>query len=319
MERANKKRIDRTGFTIVELLIVIVVIAILASVTIVAYNGIQNRAAVSALMSDLRNAAGQLEMDRVSLGTYPTQEAFQPQASPNVSLEYLHSASDNTYCLIGTSSRNSVPTYTISSDNPTVREGTCPGLPEPIGDDDDESPVASEPTIPAGACFQFNSLTHSITGYYTHENNNPGGAECPRDVILPAAINGTSVNMIGASAFSGANLTSLVIPISLTSLGANAFRDNQLTSVVISGPISSIASGAFRGNQIISVVISGTVTSIATDSFSYNQIASLTVTGLVTSIGAGAFTNNQLTSVSLPQSTVVNSSAFDSGVTVTRH
>lgn len=35
------------GFTIVELLIVVVVIAILAAITIVAYNGIQNRAAVS--------------------------------------------------------------------------------------------------------------------------------------------------------------------------------------------------------------------------------------------------------------------------------
>lgn len=41
------KYTKQSGFTIVELLIVIVIIAILAAITIVAYNGIQNRAKTS--------------------------------------------------------------------------------------------------------------------------------------------------------------------------------------------------------------------------------------------------------------------------------
>ena len=46
----------RRGFTIVELLIVVVVIAILAAITIVAYNGIQNRTKMSAAQSAVSQA-----------------------------------------------------------------------------------------------------------------------------------------------------------------------------------------------------------------------------------------------------------------------
>ena len=47
----NNIKTKQSGFTIVELLIVIVVIAILAAITIVAYNGIQNRSKASASVS----------------------------------------------------------------------------------------------------------------------------------------------------------------------------------------------------------------------------------------------------------------------------
>lgn len=44
---------NKHGFTIVELLIVIVVIAILAAISVVAYNGIQNRAKDSAVEAEV--------------------------------------------------------------------------------------------------------------------------------------------------------------------------------------------------------------------------------------------------------------------------
>lgn len=49
------------GFTIVELLIVIVVIAILAALSYVGYTNISDRAADSAVQSDLRNFAGKVQ------------------------------------------------------------------------------------------------------------------------------------------------------------------------------------------------------------------------------------------------------------------
>ena len=42
---------QQRGFTIVELLIVIVVIGILAAITIVAFNGVQNKAMIGAAQS----------------------------------------------------------------------------------------------------------------------------------------------------------------------------------------------------------------------------------------------------------------------------
>ena len=65
-------RKDTKGFTIVELLIVIVVIAILAAISIVAYTGIQNRSKTSAAQT----VASQLSKKAIAWSTitsaYPT-------------------------------------------------------------------------------------------------------------------------------------------------------------------------------------------------------------------------------------------------------
>lgn len=61
-----------SGFTIVELLIVIVIIAILATIVVVAYNGIQNRANDVAVQSDINNAAKVLQIYKVNNGAFPT-------------------------------------------------------------------------------------------------------------------------------------------------------------------------------------------------------------------------------------------------------
>lgn len=59
------------GFTIVELLIVVVVIAILAAITIVSYNGITGRANASASKSLAATWAKKVEMYQAEEGRYP--------------------------------------------------------------------------------------------------------------------------------------------------------------------------------------------------------------------------------------------------------
>ena len=62
------------GFTIVELLVVIVVIAILAAVTVVAYNGVQARAVNAKVISSVNGSVKLLNMYHVENGSWP-QEA----------------------------------------------------------------------------------------------------------------------------------------------------------------------------------------------------------------------------------------------------
>jgi prepilin-type N-terminal cleavage/methylation domain-containing protein len=61
-----------SGFTIVELLIVIVVIGILAAITIVSFNGVRQRAVIASAQSDVVNLSKQLELFKVDNGLYPS-------------------------------------------------------------------------------------------------------------------------------------------------------------------------------------------------------------------------------------------------------
>ena len=62
----------QSGFTIVELLIVIVIIGILATLVIVTFSGVQQRARDSERKTDINAIAGQLEAVYAKTGAYPT-------------------------------------------------------------------------------------------------------------------------------------------------------------------------------------------------------------------------------------------------------
>ena len=94
------------GFTIVELLIVIVVIGILAAITIVAYNGISQRTRDSRRLTDITAVYKALQLYYVDNGNYPVT------ATP-----FGNGLSDSN-CAVGSKSANwvpgLVPTYTPS-------------------------------------------------------------------------------------------------------------------------------------------------------------------------------------------------------------
>lgn len=80
------KQTKQSGFTIVELLIVVVIIAILAAITIVAYNGIQNRARGSAALSTASTVQKKAEIAVGVTGSYPANAAGFASADVSASL-----------------------------------------------------------------------------------------------------------------------------------------------------------------------------------------------------------------------------------------
>ena len=80
------------GFTIVELLIVIVVVAILAAVTIVTYNGITKQTYRSRAQSELSSIAKATAIFQVENGRYPVDVS---RGIPAEITPYINGSSDN--------------------------------------------------------------------------------------------------------------------------------------------------------------------------------------------------------------------------------
>ena len=101
------------GFTIVELLIVIVVIAILASVSILAYTGIQSRARDTARQSDINQVYKLIELYRAEHGTYPATATVSEMGTGSTgTVGNATMVRTDANCAVGTRSADWVPGLT---------------------------------------------------------------------------------------------------------------------------------------------------------------------------------------------------------------
>ena len=144
------------GFTIVELLVVIVVIGILAAITIVAYTGIQQKAIIASLQSDLTNGSNQLKMYQVtdSSGNYPTAVKCPAVLSTDICLK---SSGSNSFTGGYTANNNSSPkTFSLDVYNGTTRYRIT----------NDSAPIAMVGiTCPTGFIAVPGSATYSTSDF----------------------------------------------------------------------------------------------------------------------------------------------------------
>ncbi len=121
-------RKKQDGFTIVELLIVIVVIAILAAVTIVAFNGISERARQSAMQANIKQLKTQLANYKTLNGDYPVSlDTINNGQGPTLpsDMRYLYTIEGTDYCATIVSSQTT-STYNTCGNSATIASGTYP-------------------------------------------------------------------------------------------------------------------------------------------------------------------------------------------------
>jgi len=122
-------RSTNSGFTLVELLVVIAVIGILTGIGIVAFTTTRHNAIASTMQSDLRGAVSALKQYYLQNGSYPTDPTVVDNghglvASGDNHYSYTPLNSNHNYCLV-ISSSGTPDTYHVTDAVPAPAIGGC--------------------------------------------------------------------------------------------------------------------------------------------------------------------------------------------------
>lgn len=101
MPTADTRRVNEDGFTLVEMAVVLVVMAILTAIAFGFSTGARERANDATARSNIRTAVPAFEVYRADAGTYAgmTLAALQSQYSPGIEGISVVSADASTYCV----------------------------------------------------------------------------------------------------------------------------------------------------------------------------------------------------------------------------
>lgn len=120
---------NNQGFTIVELIVIVIIIGILAAVTIVAYNGVQDRAKNASLQSRIHQASSELSSKFLLAGnTYASPSDFASvtglTSDANTTYTYVVSSDQQNYCV---SARNNKTGESVAASNKAIApaNGQC--------------------------------------------------------------------------------------------------------------------------------------------------------------------------------------------------
>lgn len=245
-----RKSTDNHAFTIVELLIVIVVIGILATITIVAYNGLRTKAVTSSLQSDL-------EQNQKIIQIYAAQNNDQfPTGQSDAVANGLKSSSNilsyrwitgNNYCMIATNSSSSTAYY-VTNTMTTPAIGTCPVVINTfVGSSSGSGYVNASGT---NARFNgVNGIAFDASGnlFISDFNNNSIRKSTPSGVVTTAAGSGIQGSANGTSATAQFNYPTGLAFDSVGNLYIADSNNNSIRKMTPDGTVTTFAGTGVAG------------------------------------------------------------------------
>jgi len=294
-----------SGFTIVELLVVVVVIAILAAITIVSYNGIKNRAIASSLQSDLSQNITTIEnYATLNSGQYPgspTTATSNGVKSSNNNLSYRWTGG-NSYCLMVSDTGNTNSYYATNS-NASPQKGTCPPVVNTFA-----GSLTSGSADGTGIAAQFKlvsglAIDSSNTLYVSDVNDNKIRKITSSGVVTTLAGSGTAgfLDATGASAQFSAP-TGIAVDSSGTVYVADR-NNNRIRKITPAGVVTTLAGSGTAGfadangtsaqfNQPSGVAVDSSGNVFVSDTLNY-RVRKITSAGVATTY-AGTGVNGYL-------------------------
>lgn len=126
MPKQYRHPIFNRGFTIVELLIVIVIIGILATITFIAYSGIQRSATDSSAKDTLSKAVNVMKLAGVQSGSYGTSFPSTIKVSEGIGIALAEVSDSSTFCVNVTTQKYDDILW-HADESGTIAEGLCSG------------------------------------------------------------------------------------------------------------------------------------------------------------------------------------------------
>ncbi len=196
MRLRTRRHTYKSGFTLIELMVVIAIIALLATVSVLGYGAWRQSVLNAQIKSDLNAVASAMETARTFNNGYPSTLPATVNPSDGVTLT-VQSATANEYCIDGTSTDDPSVAFYLSSElkDQGAQTGTCAV----------DRPSTTVPAVPTGLAITSASAAQITLSWSTASGASNYELQCASDAafvtgLQQATSSGTTGTVTGLQA-----------------------------------------------------------------------------------------------------------------------